>query len=309
MNKRLGMVLVLLAVTLAAPLVATAAGVGKMGQGGVEGVFLLPDGKTLSHGIISFFKQGDGPPPEVSDLRRVPDLVTRTDGEGKFKAQLPAGGYYIGALVREVGKGPGPPRPGEKYYFALLEKEKFRVVEVKAGGMLNAGTVQGQVPTKSAALKKAMTLSGVVRHEDGKPFANAWVTVKKNLEAPRPLYISVKTGEDGRYEMKVPPGRYYVMVRDSLEGRRPLPGTFMGIYGKKESFSPSAPFNISGKVGDKPPGGGPKKNQAEAVAVEGKDGQVRSGIDVTMYQIPVPEEMRKKFETEAQGDKGSESGK
>lgn len=301
MKKLIVVVMGLLLMLAGAAHAAAPAAAGKSGQGTVEGVFLVPGGAVLAHGIVSFFNKANGPPSEVSDLRRVPDMVTRTDGAGKFRAQLPAGSYYLGALEREVGKGPGPPQAGEKYFFALQDGDNFRLFAVQAGKELAAGQVAGVVPTKVKALKKAMTISGTVRDEEGKPFANGWVTVKKDLDSPRPQYISVKTAADGRYEMKIPPGRYYVMVRDSMEGKRPLPGTYLGIYGKKSSFQPAAPFNIAGKLSNQPPGGGFKNNRAEAVAVSGKAGQERAGIDVTMFKIPVPEEVRKKFEAAAQG--------
>ena len=76
------------------------------------------DGTPLANSLVAFFLESKGVPPVSQNMRRVPEFLSRTDGEGNFSVKLMAGSYYIGILKREAGAAPGPPREGEAYYFA-----------------------------------------------------------------------------------------------------------------------------------------------------------------------------------------------
>ncbi|NTV15552.1 MAG: hypothetical protein HGA96_16770 [Desulfobulbaceae bacterium] len=80
------------------------------------------EGKIQAQAVVSFFNAKNGLPPLTEGLGRVPEFISRTDHAGDFKINLPPGRYYIGILVRNSGSSPGPPRPGEKFYFAATDR-------------------------------------------------------------------------------------------------------------------------------------------------------------------------------------------
>ena len=261
---------------------------------------LYVDGKRLPDAIVSFFDKKGGPPPVVGSTRRVPDMVGRTDAKGQFTVQLLPGTYYMGAMIRKRGKGPGPPRKGEKFYFIRDNKGNLRAMEVKSKAVTDAGRVNGVVPGKFKEFKNFITISGIVVDQAGKPEAGILVTLKDNIKAHRPKYITHRTGNDGKFFMRVPPGRYFVVARESLREGRPKAGSMVGTYGKSAPIAGPLPVNAEGgRSGGVPAGIGLQGGAGKAVAVEGKSGQVISGIKINMFKIPDPQETRREFEKKA----------
>ncbi len=265
---------------------------------------LYVNGKILPEAIVSFFDKESGPPPVLGSARRVPDMVARTNKKAAFSVKLLPGAYYMGAMIRERGKGPGPPRKGEQYYFIRDEKGNLLVLTVKAKSVTDAGRLNGVPPGKFKEFKTFITISGKVVDEMGKPRSGVLVTLKDKLNAPRPKYITDRTGVDGGFIMKVPPGNYFVMARESIRGGRPAIGSSVGTYGRIAPSGKSLSMNAAGKSGAAPvrpglQGGG----GGSAIAVGGKDGEVIAGIVINMFKIPDPKETRNKFEKQAQVSK------
>lgn len=270
----------------------------KARMGTVKGT-LYVKGKKMPNAIVSFFDKNGGPPPIIGSARRVPDMVNRTNDKGEFSVQLLPGSYYMGAMPRPVSKGPGPPRPGEKYYFMRDEKKELRVLTVETRQEVLVGRVDGMPPDAFKELKDFVTMKGKITGEDNKPLAGIMVTLKDNMEAQRPKYISDPTKADGLWQMKVPPGKYYVIGRESSLGSKPGVGSYIGSYGK--ASSPLDAAANSGKTAQPPAGGGgsPGAGTAGAIAVEGSSGAVLKDLDLVMFKMPDPGETRKKFETQA----------
>ena len=109
---------------------AEAPGFLKARMGTLTGEIVI-EGKPLPGAIVSFFNTASGPPPILGTVRRVPDMVTRTNQDGKFSVKLLPGSYFMGALVRQKGGGIGPPRPGEKFYFAHDKEGNLRSFDIK----------------------------------------------------------------------------------------------------------------------------------------------------------------------------------
>ena len=116
-----------------------------------------------------------------------------------------------------------------------------------------------------------------------------------------------KTKENGTYEIKVPPGKYYVMAHEFIRGGRPRPGSSIGMYGKTAPSNVAIPSNAMGGLGgNMPPGiAAQSRSGVEAIPIEGKHGEVLENIDITMFNIPDPEKTRKKIEEEARARKES----
>lgn len=286
--------------TMATGTWAAVPGFMKARMGTLQGQ-LYVDGKIMPQVIVSFFDKKGGPPPVMGSARRVPDMVARTDDKAKFSVKLLPGAYYMGAMIRERGKGPGPPRKGEKYYFIRGEKGSLRAMTVKTKAVTDAGRVNGSMPGEFKEFKTFITISGKVVDEKGEPRAGVLVTLKEKLNAPRPKYIAKRTGKDGGFSVKVPPGKYFVMARESIKGGRPAIGSSVGTYGKTAPAGKSASMSIVGKTGPSPAGA--QGGGGTAIAVGGKDGETISGIVIDMFKIPDPKETRKKYLQQARAHK------
>ena len=288
--------------SLASATWAAVPGFAKARMGTLQGQ-LYVNGKILPEAIVSFFDKESGPPPVLGSARRVPDMVARTDEKGAFSVKLLPGAYYMGAMIRERGKGPGPPRKGEPYYFIRDEKGNLLALTVKTRSVTDAGRLNGVPPGEFKEFKNFITISGKVVDETGKPKSGVWVTLRYKLNAPRPKYITDRTGADGEFAMKVPPGNYFVMARESLRGGRPAIGSLVGTYGKSAPSGKSLSMNADGKSGAVPFQPGLQGGGGSAIAVGGKDGAEVTGIVINMFKIPDPAETRKKFEKQAGASK------
>ena len=265
----------------------------KARMGTLTGQFYVVQEQPLKNALVSFFNKSDGQPPIIGSARRVPDMVSRTDESGSFSVKLLPGEYYMGALVREVKDGPGPPREGESYFFAMKGAGELRLFEVKSKQVTTVGIIRGTTPDKLTEYKQYVVMKGRVIDEKGDPFKGALVTVKDKLNAPRPKFVGERVGADGKYEIRLPPGRYYLMARESLRRGRPRAGSFVGSYGK------TGPSNGGALAGAGSGARGEKQVATEAVAIETKEGEVYDNLDIIMFAIPDPEETRIKYEKEA----------
>ena len=154
----------------------------------------------------------------------------------------------------------------------------------------------------TVTLPTRRTITGKVTGEDGKPLAGILVTLKESMEAPRPKFISEGSAADGTFSMKVPPGKYFAVGRESVQGGKPAVGSYIGSYGKTNpSTGESAPPpNVGSQTGASPAAKGLQSaGGGQALAIEGKEGEVIGNIDIQMFKIPDPVETRAKFEAEA----------
>lgn len=264
-------------------------------MGELAGSVELIGEKLPNNGVImAFFNQETGPPPIESGMRRVPDMLGRSDGSGNFNIRLLPGKYFVGMLIRETGEGPGPPRPGEKFFFAQDDTNHLRLFEVPERQTVSVGVLRGVAPEKVKDFMEFTTISGRVVDEEGKPLAGAFVLVKTNPSTARPLFISSPTDSDGRYRIKVPPDTiYYIVARDQIQGGRPLPGSYVGTYGK------TAPTQGTGSEGIGAPAGVGSGGEGDALPVSGGKGQVIDNVDIAVFRLPDPEGNRNKYQKDA----------
>jgi hypothetical protein len=274
-------------------------------MGTLKGTVYVKD-KVYAKAIVSFFDKTNGPPPVVGSARRVPDAVDRSNAQGEFSLKLLPGTYYMGVMFREPSKGMGPPRSGEEYFFIESEPGSLREFTVETKKSTEAGRVNGSPPGAFHEFKNFITISGKITGEDGKPLAGALVTLKTSMDAPRPRYISGGSAADGTFSIKVPPGKYFAVGRESVEGGKPGIGASIGSYGKTAPLGDSGtPPNVGSQSGASPAARGLQgAGEGQAIAIEGKDGDVIENINIQMFKIPNPVETRAKFEAEAQGGTG-----
>lgn len=257
--------------------------------------------KPYVNAIVSFFDKNGGPPPIVGSARRVPEAIDRSSAKGEFSIKLLPGTYYMGAMQREPKKGFGPPREGEEYFFMRDAKGGLREFTVETKKITDAARVDGKPPGEFQEFKDFITIEGKVTGENDKPVAGILVTLKDNVDAPRPRYISTATGADGTFSIKVPPGKYYLVGRESVGGGKPGIGSFIGSYGKNDPLGESMPPKAGSQPGASAAATaqGMQGGGGQALAVEGKSGAMIKGIHIKMFKIPDPAETRQKYEAEA----------
>jgi len=249
------------------------------------------ENKPLPDSIVSFFLVKNGPPPVEDGMRRVPEFLSRTDNHGKFNTRLMAGDYYIGILLREPGAGPGPPREGEKFYFASSRQGKLQVFSIREKEILDIGIINGASPGSFTEPADYFTVSGTVKNARGEPFPGIVILGKSQLNIPRPEFISVRTGADGVYTLKLSTSKaYFLVARETIANARPRPGSYIGTYGIMSITGLATPSIFS--AGSPPPGVLSHDDGSRAKLVSGSSGEEISNVDIFMYQVPNPEEVK-----------------
>jgi hypothetical protein len=211
-------------------------------SGRISGAWIPRKIGPISGGLIYAYNTNSGPPPNRERSRRVPDALAITNDEGKFSLELAEGTYYLSTRKKSDGNAPGPPQDGDLYGLSLDKKGKPIKYTVKRGKTTDIGILRRASVFKSRAKKKsagmtAMTgmaaISGMLKASDGSPLADAVVQVYANQDAKgKPIYVSHKTGKDGKYIVQVgQEGTYFLTVRAGYGGGRPQTGDVLGIYG------------------------------------------------------------------------------
>jgi hypothetical protein len=216
-------------------LILSSAALGAERQTGrVMGTMAQKGGLPLAGGVVFFFNQDSGPPPAPEKYWRVPDKSVELDKDGRFSTELAEGTYFFGSIKRPSGKDVGPPNEGDIYLVTSDIPVKQRTFTVKAGKEIDIGTISELKPFRKDLLSAGITgIEGVVIDADGTPvpgvFVFAFLTAKMS---GRPLFVSEKTGADGKYLLRVEKeGEYYLKVKEVYGGGPPRQGGFIGAYG------------------------------------------------------------------------------
>ncbi len=233
---------------------------GVINTGRITGKLMIKDGGAMAGGSAMFFNEKSGPPPSHDKYWRVPDVIAEIGEHGRFSVELPEGNYYMGALMRmgdrKIG---GPPLDGD-YLFMSRDKEgKQKLHYVKIGETVDLGAISGVVPFKRHDGKGITAIEGTISDVNGNRIEGAIVFAYVSVtQIGIPMFVSERTGKDGKYRLAVAEGgTYYLRVRDIYGGGPPIPGSIIGRYGEK----------------------GP-------VAVEVKTGEVTKGIDIKVIKVP-----------------------
>ncbi|WP_298272303.1 carboxypeptidase-like regulatory domain-containing protein [Geobacter sp.] len=201
------------------------------------------DGKLapLGGGTVFLFSSTVGPPPAPEHYWRIPDELVSLDGEGRFSIELMPGSYYIGAIRRATGQDLGPPRGGDLF---IVGRDSFGAPSsytVRAGETTDIGILAGAKPFDRAMAEPrpgTSGIEGVILDPDGKPVPGVYVfAFTTSAMLGRPLFVSEKSGPDGRYLLRVAAGgTYYLKARDTCGGGAPLPGAILGGHGEEDPY-------------------------------------------------------------------------
>lgn len=226
------------------------------GPGKITGRITGVNGESMSGGLVSFFNLLTGPPPSREKYWRVPDLFTAIKQDGGFSMELPPGKYYLGAIKRASGsKELGPPEEGDLFYAASENGGSPRAYEVKSGQETDLGTIAAAAPfsKKEVDYKNVTAVEGTVIDPEGHPVAGALVFAYVNPSMTgRPLFVSEKTGTDGKFMLRVSgAGTYYLKVRGKYGGGMPSGSELVGVYGNEQVVGVKKPgVGIILKKGD-----------------------------------------------------------
>ncbi len=217
--------------------------------GTISGQIMTQGGAPMSEGMVFFFNAASGPPPSRQKYWRIPDSMANTDANGKFSAELRPGKYYLGAKKGASLKDIGPPRDGDLFYASEDEKGAPHAHVVETDKRTDIGVVSGATPFRRDLVKFGdgiTAVEGVIIDPENKPVAGALVfAFITPTMVGRPLFTSEKTGEDGRYILRVyEGGEYYLKVRSEYGGGPPVPGEFIGLYGD------SVPAGVKVRTGE-----------------------------------------------------------
>ena len=302
--RKLTIALTLFLFALPAVCLAAPPGFMKARMGTLSGQMIDDAGKPLPGGIVSFFNTEKGIPPLYGNMHRIPDMVGRMGPDGTFTAKLLPGSYYIGILViTDPNRGPGPPKPGEKFYFAKDSQGDLLEVSLAVQEVKDAGKITGGLPESFPVAKNLVTIQGRLLYNDGKPFVGGVVLVKTDMNKARPDFVSGRTDETGSFKLQLPPDtQYYLLGRERSVGR-PVPGSYIGTYGTNKAIAQGGSLPIGNLRPAQPASGMPQVEGKEIGpgsdlpnTLIGKAGDTLEGIDITMFRMPVPGEQRNKLQ-------------
>ena len=194
-------------------------------------------GKSLKGGVIQVFR-------EASLLGEVHQV--EVDEDGNFSLRLPPGDYYLIAYIDADGDGKYSLGDGLGGYgtadittapssaLTVLDGTNPEIIifvsaQYNAAGHLEA-IAEGTIDLSQA---NSGGISGQIRW-DGKVFKEGILSISETPDFRSPVAISLNLEDSGRYEVRVPPGDYYVMAVVDLDGdRKSGLQDGVGIYGTR----------------------------------------------------------------------------
>jgi hypothetical protein len=145
-----------------------------------------------------------------ANVKRPADFISnRTGSDGYFRVEMTPGHYWAMAIMRTSGASFGP--------LGRDDRHSGEPIELNAVGIKEFGqdfTVMDLREAARANQKRSeavVRISGTVLDETGQPVAMAYVLgdpQRKFGEMPR--YLSTWTGADGRYELYLPQGKFFI---------------------------------------------------------------------------------------------------
>ncbi|MBI5410097.1 MAG: carboxypeptidase regulatory-like domain-containing protein [Nitrospirae bacterium] len=262
------------------------------GKGWISGQLKTKNGDPMSGGMVVFFNDEEGPPPSPDRYTRVPDEIGELDGEGKFRLELPAGKYYLGAIKRVSGEKIGPPLDGDYFFISRDKGGKPLAYLIEKDRNISIGVISEAVPFKRTIPEGVTGISGTIVDLSGDPVEGAIVFAYiTETMTGIPPFTSYRTGQDGKYIITVDKGgQYFLRVRDVYGGGPPVPGAIMGGYGEER------PAAVTVKTGEVAGGLNIKVIRHLEMGPRGQHGG--TGVDKSAQ-----EEMKKKTKEEMEKKK------
>ena len=194
-------------------------------------------GNSLKGGVIQVFRE----PALLKEVHQV-----AVNEAGVFSLQLPPGDYYLIASIDADGNGRYSSGDGlGGYGTADITTAPPSALTVAAGPnpeitiFVSARyNVEGQLEAiAQGAIDLSQDSSGGISGQirwDGKVFKEGILSISETPDFRSPVAISLNLEDDGRYEVWIPPGDYYVMAVIDLDGdRKSGLQDGVGIYGTR----------------------------------------------------------------------------
>lgn len=212
---------------------------GEAGMGRVIGRLMIREANPPLDGMVFFFSAVNGPPPSAENYWRVPDKIVRADGEGRFDVVLPEGDYYIRALQRSRGGQIGPPHNEDFISMKSAPEGSPQLYKIKNGQVLDLGTITEAKPFQPRKRNVLSGIGGVVRDAGGNPVEGFFVMAYASPGCTgKPLFVSERSGKDGKYLLGAQEGRaYFLRARDAYGGGPPRGEIITGVYGGETPLS------------------------------------------------------------------------
>jgi hypothetical protein len=195
---------------------------------------------SVETGIVGLITAGEQP-VEGAVVTVYPDLSSHlkgmglgmsapTDATGVFEFNVSPGAYYLVVRVRKNGAFAGPLRAGDLFGYLFgnplqlrhgqVERVHIPVIEVPEKVERHADNLFGNT-----------RVIGRILNARGEPIAGLQAMLYEDpMMLNRPLYVSRRTGNDGRFVLSFPKGgTYYLSARSELGGT-PAPGELYGRY-------------------------------------------------------------------------------
>lgn len=190
----------------------------------------------LTGGMVLFFSEKSGPPPSATRYWRVPTHSFSIDKNGRFKATLPEGKYYMGATQKLLGEQLGPPGDGDLFFISQDKSGKPQLHTVKGNEILDMGLISEAKPfsRKTLVTEGITSIQGTITDEKGSPVEGMLVfAFPTPTMFGRPLFVSERTDKDGHYLLRLyGEGKYFLSSRANYGGGPPTAEQNMGTYAK-----------------------------------------------------------------------------
>jgi hypothetical protein len=140
-------------------------------------------------------------------IRRPADFISpKSDRDGLYRTELPAGHYWVVARVRS-GAGYGPLSIGKRH------SGEAREIEGDAGNELPLDFIVADVREMARSQRKTgddfIRVEGRILDRDSKPAAGVYAFARGEKSGTRlPEFISPLSDIEGRYVIYIPAGRY-----------------------------------------------------------------------------------------------------
>ena len=177
-------------------------------ESGLSGQLLFQD-QPLASAQVEIYLKAD------KDRSVQPFVVATTDVEGRYSLSLPEGHYFVIGKKREstddgrirmlMAESPANPH---QVFEVMTQVPSFNLREMGREGLPMADASTG--------------VSGQITHK-GEPVARAFVYIYTETDTGLigPSYgEAVQTGQDGRFTINLPAGRYSLVARKRVDGGR-----------------------------------------------------------------------------------------
>ncbi|MCX7990496.1 MAG: carboxypeptidase-like regulatory domain-containing protein [Proteobacteria bacterium] len=185
------------------------------------------------------------------DMKGMPFFYSEpTDKSGIIKIRnIIEGSYYIVVRKKKDHKPLGPISEGDLIGFfsqnPLNIKDGYRyTIEINM-----FQKIQDEI-TSPLDIQNVKKITGIALSESGEPVSGvyAFLYTKKEMGHERPISISRKTGDDGKFELLAPfTGKFYLGVRQ-FYGGTPVQGELYGLYDKTHDHHINVFDNITGII-------------------------------------------------------------